>query len=82
MQILFCLKEQSEPSVFSRAEHRADPFLETDKKKLNSHRWAFNAFCPQLRPNVCVLLDVGTRPGGTSIYALWSVTPRWFVVVV
>lgn len=33
----------------------------TDKKKLNSHRWAFNAFCPQLRPNVCVLLDVGTR---------------------
>ncbi|KAI5474977.1 chitin synthase, glycosyltransferase family 2 protein [Pseudohyphozyma bogoriensis] len=45
---------------------------EENKKKLNSHRWAFNAFCPQLRPNVCVLLDVGTRPSGTSIYSLWK----------
>lgn len=32
---------------------------ELNKKKLNSHRWCFNAFCPQLRPNVCVLLDAG-----------------------
>ncbi|SGY80101.1 BQ5605_C008g05303 [Microbotryum silenes-dioicae] len=45
---------------------------EQNKKKLNSHRWAFNAFCHQLRPNVCVLLDVGTRPGGSSIYHLWK----------
>ncbi|GAA5900584.1 hypothetical protein JCM6882_000915 [Rhodosporidiobolus microsporus] len=45
---------------------------EQNKKKLNSHRWAFNAFCPQLRPNVCVLLDVGTKPSGDSIYHLWK----------
>ncbi|KAM0748706.1 glycosyltransferase family 2 protein [Meredithblackwellia eburnea MCA 4105] len=45
---------------------------EQNKKKLNSHRWAFNAFCPQLRPNVCILLDIGTRPSGTSIYSLWK----------
>ncbi|KAK4701751.1 chitin synthase, partial [Phenoliferia sp. Uapishka_3] len=49
---------------------------EQNKKKLNSHRWAFNAFCPQLRPNVCVLLDVGTRPSGTSIYSLWKAFDR------
>ncbi|KAF9451389.1 glycosyltransferase family 2 protein [Macrolepiota fuliginosa MF-IS2] len=70
IQILFCLKEQN-------------------KKKLNSHRWFFNAFGPLIRPNgehfvlggdrflnsitvVCVLLDVGTKPTGTSIYELWK----------
>ena len=45
---------------------------EKNAKKLNSHRWFFNAFAPQLNPNVCVLLDVGTKPSGTSIYHLWK----------
>lgn len=45
---------------------------EKNAKKINSHRWLFNAFCPSLNPNVCVLLDVGTRPGTTSIYHLWK----------
>ena len=76
VQILFCLKEQN-------------------KKKLNSHRWFFNAFGPLLKPNgtyalyspacdgvdrifyflVCILLDVGTKPTGTSIYELWKCMP-------
>jgi cellulose synthase/poly-beta-1,6-N-acetylglucosamine synthase-like glycosyltransferase len=47
-----------------------------DKKKLNSHRWAFNAFCPQLLPNVCVLIDVGTKPEPDSIYKLWKAFDR------
>ncbi|KIJ08482.1 glycosyltransferase family 2 protein [Paxillus involutus ATCC 200175] len=45
---------------------------EENKKKLNSHRWFFNAFGPLIKPNVCVLLDVGTKPTGTSIYELWK----------
>lgn len=45
---------------------------EQNKKKLNSHRWFFNAFGPLINPNVCVLLDVGTKPTGTSIYELWK----------
>ncbi|KAK9480007.1 chitin synthase-domain-containing protein [Lipomyces japonicus] len=45
---------------------------ENNAKKLNSHRWLFNAFCPILNPNVCVLLDVGTKPGNTSLYHLWK----------
>ncbi|KAK3825572.1 MAG: chitin synthase 1 [Benniella sp.] len=45
---------------------------EKNAKKLNSHRWFFNAFGKVLKPNVCVLLDVGTRPGSTSIYHLWK----------
>lgn len=49
---------------------------EENKKKLNSHRWFFNAFAPQLNPNVCVLLDVGTKPSGTSIYHLWKAFDR------
>lgn len=71
VQIVFCLKEQN-------------------KKKLNSHRWFFNAFGPLVKPNgmydrlthctstdeytVCILLDVGTKPTGTSIYELWKCT--------
>lgn len=45
---------------------------EQNKKKLNSHRWFFNAFGPLIKPNVCILLDVGTKPTGTSIYELWK----------
>ncbi|KAJ7084332.1 chitin synthase [Mycena belliarum] len=45
---------------------------EKNQKKINSHRWFFNAFAPLLQPNVCVLLDVGTRPGPTAIYRLWK----------
>ncbi|KAG5458110.1 MAG: chitin synthase 3, partial [Olpidium bornovanus] len=49
---------------------------EQNKKKLNSHRWFFNAFGPILRPNICVLLDVGTRPTTPSIYHLWKAFDR------
>lgn len=45
---------------------------EKNQKKINSHRWFFQAFGPLLKPNVCVLLDVGTKPGGVSIYNLWK----------
>ncbi|KAI0931379.1 hypothetical protein AcW2_000283 [Taiwanofungus camphoratus] len=49
---------------------------EQNKKKLNSHRWFFNAFGPLIKPNVCILLDVGTKPTGTSIYSLWKCFDR------
>ncbi|EPY52688.1 chitin synthase I [Schizosaccharomyces cryophilus OY26] len=52
---------------------------EKNKQKINSHRWFFQALCPVLQPTVCVLLDVGTRPGDQSIYHLWKsfdVNPR------
>jgi len=49
---------------------------EQNKKKLNSHRWFFNAFGPLVQPNVCILLDVGTKPTGTSIYDLWKCFDR------
>jgi chitin synthase len=45
---------------------------EKNAKKINSHRWFFNAFCRQLNPNVTVLLDVGTMPTDKSIYYLWK----------
>ncbi|KXN90875.1 Chitin synthase 3 [Leucoagaricus sp. SymC.cos] len=70
-QIIFCMKEKNQ-------------------KKINSHRWGFNAFGVMLqvrasglfmrinadacgfKPNICVLLDVGTQPGNNSIYKLWK----------
>lgn len=45
---------------------------EKNQRKINSHRWFFQAFCPIIQPNVCILMDVGTRPGPNSIYHLWS----------
>lgn len=45
---------------------------EKNKGKLNSHRWFFNALGRSLNPNICILLDVGTRPGGNSLYHLWK----------
>ncbi|CDS10378.1 hypothetical protein LRAMOSA03054 [Lichtheimia ramosa] len=45
---------------------------EKNQRKINSHRWFFQAFCAQLKPSVCMLLDVGTRPGPSSIYRLWK----------
>ncbi|KAI7865034.1 chitin synthase 1 [Spinellus fusiger] len=45
---------------------------ENNQKKINSHRWFFQAFGPIIDPNVCVLIDVGTRPGRASIYHLWK----------
>ncbi|KZT21396.1 glycosyltransferase family 2 protein [Neolentinus lepideus HHB14362 ss-1] len=45
---------------------------EKNQRKINSHRWFFNAFAKVLQPNICVLLDVGTRPGPKSIYHLWK----------
>lgn len=45
---------------------------EKNQKKINSHRWAFEAFAEVLNPNVIVLLDAGTMPGKDSIYELWK----------
>lgn len=41
-------------------------------KKINSHRWLFNGFCRQMNPNVCILIDAGTKPGHKSLYHLWN----------
>lgn len=45
---------------------------EKNAKKINSHRWCFNAFGRVLQPNVCILLDVGTMPRARSLYHLWK----------
>ena len=45
---------------------------EKNQKKINSHRWFFSAFGPVLDPNICVLIDAGTKPGNHSIYQLWK----------
>jgi chitin synthase len=45
---------------------------ENNQKKINSHRWFFQAFGRVLDPNICVLIDAGTKPGKDSIYHLWK----------
>lgn len=49
---------------------------EKNQKKINSHRWFFQAFGEVLEPNICVLIDAGTRPGRSSIYDLWKAFDR------
>lgn len=43
-----------------------------NSKKINSHRWLFNAFGRILNPEVCILLDAGTKPGTKSLLYLWE----------
>ena len=43
-----------------------------NSKKINSHRWLFTAFGRVLNPEVCILLDAGTKPGPKSLLALWE----------
>lgn len=45
---------------------------EKNQKKINSHRWFFQAFGSVLNPNICCLIDCGTKPGKDSIYQLWK----------
>ncbi|SMN20273.1 similar to Saccharomyces cerevisiae YBR038W CHS2 Chitin synthase II [Maudiozyma saulgeensis] len=45
---------------------------EENKKKINSHRWLLNAFCPVLQPTVVTLVDVGTQLNHTAVYHLWK----------
>ncbi|KAL4965963.1 chitin synthase [Aspergillus stella-maris] len=43
-----------------------------NSKKINSHRWLFNAFGRILNPEVVILLDAGTKPGPKSLLSLWE----------
>ncbi|KAJ7275494.1 chitin synthase [Mycena haematopus] len=43
-----------------------------NQKKINSHRWLFNAIGRILVPEVVCLIDAGTKPGPRSIYYLWE----------
>lgn len=43
-----------------------------NSKKINSHRWLFNAFGRILNPEVTILLDAGTKPSPRSLLALWE----------
>ncbi|KAI5967241.1 CHS2 [Candida theae] len=45
---------------------------ETNAKKINSHRWCFQAIGQVLDPKIVVLLDCGTQPTGKSLYKLWK----------
>ncbi|CAA7263632.1 unnamed protein product [Cyclocybe aegerita] len=43
-----------------------------NEKKINSHRWVFNALGRMLSPDICVFLDAGTKPDAKAIYRLWE----------
>ncbi|KAJ3412989.1 Chitin synthase, class 2 [Chytridiales sp. JEL 0842] len=45
---------------------------EKNQKKINSHRWFFNAICDDLEPEICLLIDVGTKPTKESFFHLYK----------
>ncbi|KAI8620198.1 chitin synthase-domain-containing protein [Chytriomyces sp. MP71] len=49
---------------------------EKNAKKINSHRWFFKAVCDSLDPEVCILIDVGTKPTKKSFYHLYRAFER------
>ncbi|KAI8811936.1 chitin synthase-domain-containing protein [Cladochytrium replicatum] len=44
---------------------------ENNRKKIDSHGWAFRAFAPLLNPDVVVLFDMGTKPEPAALYHIW-----------
>lgn len=44
---------------------------EKNSRKINSHRWAFQAFGSILKPRVVMLLDCGTKPSKDAFFYLW-----------
>ena len=49
--------------LFCLKEHNA--------RKINSHRWCFQAFAPILNPKIIMLLDCGTKPSKDAFFYLW-----------
>lgn len=45
---------------------------QVNKRKLNTHIWFFEGFCPKINPEFILLLDVGTRPKPDGIYLLYK----------
>ena len=43
-----------------------------NSQKINSHRWFFIAFGRILNPEVCVVLDVGTKVQPKALLNLWE----------
>ncbi|KAF2436255.1 chitin synthase, class [Tothia fuscella] len=43
-----------------------------NRGKINSHHWLFTAFGRILNPEVCVVLDVGTKLGFNSLIRTWE----------
>lgn len=49
---------------------------ERHTKKLNSHRWFFNALCPLLQPRITLLTTAGAKIGSGSLFHLWNAFDR------
>lgn len=45
---------------------------ENNKKKIDSHGWALAAFAPLIKPEVVVLLDMGTNPFPNAFYQFYK----------
>ena len=63
VQLLFGLKQKNSKKINSHRYLPIGPFTDL--------RWLFTAFGKILQPEICVLLDAGTRPGPDSILELW-----------
>ena len=40
--------------------------------KINSHRWFFQGICKYLKPELCLMLDIGTRPEEYALLKLYA----------
>jgi len=49
---------------------------EKNRGKIDSHWWFFNAFCQDVNPEYCFLLDVGTVPNSSAFYELYHALER------
>lgn len=71
-------QELIRPSEDSKSNKTLSPvqfifcLKQKNSKKINSHRWLFNAFGRILNPEVAILIDAGTKPSPKSLLSLWE----------
>jgi len=57
-------------------KHRRINFIFAIKQrndgKINSHKWFFQGLCEYIKPHLCLMLDIGTRPDKHSVYRLYK----------
>jgi cellulose synthase/poly-beta-1,6-N-acetylglucosamine synthase-like glycosyltransferase len=44
--------------------------------KINSHKWFFQGLCKYLKPEQCLMLDIGTRPDKHALFKLYKYMQR------
>lgn len=65
-----------DPSLKMRRINFIFAIKQRNDGKINSHKWFFHGLCKYLKPQYCLMLDIGTRPDKYSVMRLVNYMQR------